>query len=115
MEIMPRETIEITVVLYAADGMWVAQGLEFDITARGSSPADASERFNSKVGAELVISFEAGDAIPLSGIDPAPQKFWEMYKNARMSVISEEMPLRITDGGRASRVKPHIKIFDRAA
>jgi hypothetical protein len=115
MEIMPRETIEITMVLYPEDGMWVAQGLEFDITARGNSPADASERFNAKVGAELVISLEAGDAAPLSGIQPAPQKFWEMYKNARMSVVTEEMPLRITDSGGISRVKPHIKIFDRAA
>lgn len=113
--VTPREMIEVTVVLYPEEGMWVAQGLEFDITARGVSPVDASERFNAKVGAELVISFEAGDASPLSGIEPAPRKFWEMYKNARMSVVTEEMPLRITDGGTASRVRPHIKIFDRAA
>jgi hypothetical protein len=115
MEIMPRETVEITVVLYPEGSMWIAQGLEFDITARGVSPSDASERFNAKVGAELVISLETGDQVPLSGIEPAPQKFWEMYKKARMSVVTEEMPLRITDGGSASRVKPHIRIFDQAA
>jgi hypothetical protein len=114
MEIMSRETIEITVVLYPEGGLWVAQGLEFDITARGNSPSDASERFNDKVGAELVISIEAGDPTPLSGIEPAPRKFWEMYKQAKLSVVTEEMPFRITDGS-ASRVRPHIKIFDRVA
>ena len=34
MEMMPRETIEMSVVLYPEDGHWIAQGLEFDITAR---------------------------------------------------------------------------------
>lgn len=115
MEIMSRETFEITVVLYPEDGFWIAQGLEFDITARGTSPSDASERFNSKVGAELVMSLETGDTSPLSGVEPAPQRFWDMYKKAKMEVVTEEMPLRITDGGRASRVRPHIKIFDQAA
>jgi hypothetical protein len=115
METMPRETIEISVVLYPEDGAWIAQGLEFDITARGVSPADASERFNAKIGAEMVISLEVGDTSVLAGIDPAPKKFWDMYKAARMRVDIEEMPLRITDGGSSSRVRPHIKIFDVAA
>ncbi len=115
MEIMPRETIEVSVVLYPEDGFWIAQGLEFDITARGNSPADASEKFNVKIGAEMVISFEVGDSSMLSGVEPAPEKFWDMYKRARMRVDTEEMPLRITDGGNASRIRPHIKIFDQAA
>jgi len=115
MGIVPRETIEISVVLYPEGGAWIAQGLEFDITARGISPADASERFNAKVGAELVMSLEAGDESVLSGVGPAPKKFWDMYKTARMRVDTEEMPLRITDSGSTSRVKPHIKIFDQAA
>ena len=115
MEITPREAIEISVVLYPEDGFWIAQGLEFDITARGSSPADASEKFNSKVGAELLISLEVGDETALGGIDPAPQKFWEMFKRARMRAEIDDVPVRITDGGSASRIRPRIKIFDEAA
>ena len=115
MEIVSRDTIEISVVLYPENDFWIAQGLEFDITARGVSPSDASERFNFKVGAELIMSMEAGDETPLAGIGQAPQKFWDMYKRARMSVSSEVTPLRLTDGVHPSRVMPHIKIFDKAA
>lgn len=116
METLPRETVEMRVVLYREDGFWIAQGLEFDITARGDSPTDASERFNFKVGAELVISYELGDASLLSGVGQAPQKFWDMYNHAKMRIENDEIiPLRMTDRGSAPGIRPHIRIFDKAA
>ena len=91
-------TIEIDVVLYPEDSGWIAQGLQFDITARGSNPNEASERFDAKVGAELVMSFEIGDENPLSGICPAPQQFWKMFEASQLRAERDETPIRITDG-----------------
>lgn len=120
MEIMPRETIEIGVILYPEGGFWIAQGLEFDITARGDTPTDASERFNAKVGAELVISLEVGDASPLAGVGRAPQKFWDMYDKAKMRLEriedNEPIALPVTDTEASTPLlKPHLRILDKAA
>lgn len=112
-EILPREKIEISVILYPENGYWIAQGLQHDITARGETAADASERFNSKIGAEFVISLEVGDPTPLSAVEPAPQKFWTMYEKAKERG-NEEGSLPLADGETASFVK-HERIFDQAA
>ena len=43
-------------------------------------------------------------------IGRAPAKFVEMYKNAKMRVVDEEVPLHVPDGSHSSRLRPHIKI-----
>jgi len=105
------EQIEISVVLYQEEDRWIAQGLEFDITARGSSPVEASQRFFLKVGAELIMSLELGDETPLSTLGTAPQKFWEMFQNAPMRVDTDEKPIRLTNSN-VARVRPQMKISD---
>jgi hypothetical protein len=105
-----RDAVEISVVIYPEDDVWIAQGIEFDITARGGTPVEASKRFNTKVGAELVMSLELGDSTPLSGIGRAPEKFVEMYDKATMRVVDEEISLHVPDGSHSSRLRPHIKI-----
>jgi hypothetical protein len=59
--------LEMDVVLYQEDESWIAQGLQFDATARGDSPTQASDRFDAKLGAELIMSLELEDEAPLSG------------------------------------------------
>ena len=110
MEIKSRDTVEISVIIYPEDGFWIAQGIEFDITARGATPVEASERFNAKVGAEMVMSLELNDEAPLSALGRAPAKFLEMYNKAKMRVVDEEFPLPVAAGRRSSRLRPHIKI-----
>jgi hypothetical protein len=114
MPVISRDQFRVSVVLYPEDGFSIAQGVEFDITARGRDPIEASERFNDKFGAALVISIEVGDGEPLSGVGPAPQEFWKIYKSAKMRVLMDEMPLRLT-GGPASYIHPEIRIAERRA
>ena len=87
MEIKSRDTVEISVIIYPEEDFWIAQGIEFDITARGATPVEASERFNAKVGAEMVMSLELNDKAPLSGVGRAPAKFLEMYTRAKMRIV----------------------------
>jgi hypothetical protein len=109
---MSRDQFRVSVILYPEDGFWIAQGIEFDITARGRTPVEASERFNDKFGAELVISNELADSEPLAGVGAAPQEFWAMYKKATMRVAVDETSFRLA-GAPASRVRPEIRITDR--
>ncbi len=107
--------IEISVVLYEDDGIWIAQGVEFDITARGTNPADAARQFDAQVGAELVMSLELGDKRPLAGVGPAPQKFWRMFRESKESMAHERVPLRILDDGYVPSYRSRMKIGERAA
>jgi hypothetical protein len=40
---MNRDQFRVGVILYPEDEFWIAQGIEFDITARGRTPIEASE------------------------------------------------------------------------
>ena len=87
MEINSPDTVEISVIIYPEEDFWIAQGIEFDIMARGATPVEASERFNAKVGVEMVMSLELNDTMPLSGVGRAPAKFLEMYTRAKKRVV----------------------------
>jgi hypothetical protein len=106
-----RDQFRVSVILYPEDGLWIAQGIEFDITARGWTPIEASERFNDKFAVESVMSFELGDSEPLAGVGAAPQEFWTMYKNAPIRVI-DETSFHLA-GGTTSQARPEIRITDR--
>jgi hypothetical protein len=95
---MDKDQFPVSVVLYQEDGVWIAQGLQYDITARGSDPVEASERFNQKIGAEFIMSMEIGEK-PLSGVPKAPQEFWDMYEAAKMRGFTvETAPIQMSDG-----------------
>ena len=48
MEIKSRDTVEISVIIYPEEDLWIAQGIEFDITARGATPVEGHTRRNCK-------------------------------------------------------------------
>ncbi len=102
-----RATVELSVVIYPQDGIWIAQGIEHDIAAHGENPVEASERFNDKIRAELAVSLDLNDPKPLSGIERAPNKFADMFHRAKMQMVDKEITL-VAD----SKFRPHIKITD---
>jgi hypothetical protein len=112
MPVISRDLFRVSVVLYPEDGFWIAQGVQFDITARGSTPTEASERFNDKFGAELVMSIEVGDNEPLAGVGPAPREFWQMYEHAKMRAAIDDAPIRLSDGA-TPHVHQEIRIADK--
>jgi hypothetical protein len=93
-----RDRVSVSIVLYPVDGWWIAQGVQFDITARGRTPIDASERFNQRFSAELLMSIELGDELLLAGVGAAPQEFWELYENAKMHAVVDDASIRLVDG-----------------
>ena len=107
--------IALSVILYQEDGHWVAQGLEFDITAQGKSPPDAAKKFGCKVGAELIMSLELEDDSLLSGVNPAPEQFWKMFRESEMEAQIERMPIRITEAPSAPRIQSRMKIGELLA
>ena len=111
MSILSHDEFRVGVLLYPEDGFWIAQGIQFDITARGRTPLEASERFNDKFGAELVMSIELGDDKPLAGVGSAPPEFWGMYENAKMRAAVDDSAMRLSDGA-TPYIHQEIRIAD---
>lgn len=89
--------IEISAVLYQEGAYWIAQGLEYDITAQAQSLPDLKERFATKVAIEVGISLDL-DRTPLEGIGRAPVRFWSMFKEATVTDVPTETPQLETSG-----------------
>ena len=78
-----KETPEaLRVVVFQEDETWIAQCLEHDICAFAPDRAALRERFISLLLFEYNLSIERNGS-PFAGIDPAPQKFHDMWKNHR--------------------------------
>ena len=112
MEMTAAGTLEISGVLYEDAGRWIAQGIEYDITASGASRDEASKRFLMKVGAELVMSLELGDKFPLAGVAQAPAKFWRMFDDATEWFDVDRPPFRVLNEGPVPRVFPYMKVSE---
>ncbi len=108
------DQIKISAILYQEDSWWIAQGLEFDITAQAPSLPELHDRFAMKVLAEVVISLDLNEQ-PLEGVPPAPDLFWQMFKDSKMAVSADPSPARIEDSPVVPHIIPYMKIGQRAA
>src|SRR5258708_2272560 len=91
------ESDRIRVITFKDGEMWVAQCLEYDISAQAADLDTLHDR--------LLITLDAdrGESIkrhgrPFAGIDPAPRHFHEMWEK-RSGVFNPRRPSRLpTDG-----------------
>ena len=67
----------MTVLFFREDAMWVAQGLEYDITAQGETLADAKAAFVASFVAQVAVALHHGEE-PLADFGKAPQNYWDM-------------------------------------
>jgi hypothetical protein len=75
--------------------LWVAQCLEYDIATQASSLPDLLYDLKRTLGAHMLIAREEKLA-PFANIPRAPQRFWEMYRQARTrleAVRPADLPL----------------------
>src|SRR6266567_5239656 len=69
-------------------GVWIAQGLEYDICAQAQTLEDLHTAFEKALAATAFACIELGQE-PFDDMEPAPQKFWAMYEKA-----GKGLPLR---------------------
>ncbi len=88
----------IQAVVFREEGRWVAQCLEYDIATQ----AESMDGLYDKLGRVLAsyLSLAAGQAMsPFDGIPPAPKRYWEMYRGARLR-LQPVAPERDADSSR---------------
>lgn len=99
--------IEISAILYQEGVYWVAQGLEYDITAQAESLPVLKERFATKVAIEVAVSLDLNRK-PLDGVGRAPERFWRMFREATTTDVPQNRPVLVSTSGHASPEIPRI-------
>lgn len=105
------ERIELSVVAYQDDGIWIAQCVEYDIAASASTLPALERAFERAVAANLCVNHDLGRNA-LDGIPPAPSDFKAMFDDAALDVTprtrvagTPRVPrahFRVAEGARAA-------------
>lgn len=72
---------EVSAILFEEGDWWSAQCLEYDIAAQARTLSDLLYEVERVLVSHLCIAEELGRK-PFEGLEPAPQKFWDMYQKA---------------------------------
>lgn len=83
--IQVSKRIQVNAVAFKEGDAWVAQGVEYDIVAHAHEFVDLHDAFTRAVLENICITEHLGRK-PLAGIDAAPQRFHEMFDEARVEL-----------------------------
>ena len=76
--------MELRVLLFKDQECWIAQLLEFHITAQGETAEDAIYELSRLITAEMVMR-KRGAMQPLDDMPRAPVRYWQWYDKATPS------------------------------
>ena len=77
------------------DSGWVAQCLEYDITAQGKTIQDAKKAFGKTFVGQILVDLKHGKA-PLQGIKKAPKEYWDKW-NVSEQLADHRQPFYLPD------------------
>ena len=109
-----ENTLKVSAVLFQDGQWWSAQCLEYDVAAQAQTLSDLQTEFQRVLISHLAIARELGRK-PFEGIPPAPRKFWDLFKQSRLRVESDELPFRNPEPLGFPAVLPRLKIAEQHA
>ena len=90
-----ESSVRVLLTLGSLKDTWIAVCLEHYIAAQGNSTEAVIREFKAMFAAEIIYGMEHGNADqPLAGIEPAPDKYWQMFE-AATPFDPPSMPLNI--------------------
>lgn len=89
---MAPTNITLSVVLFQENNSWVAQALEYDVTAQGRTLPDAEEALKRTLVGQLFVDLNHG-LQPFEGIEQAPEQYWKKFEEAK-KLEDSRVPLR---------------------
>lgn len=91
---MSDKHIVLSVLLFQAEGAWIAQALEHDISASGPDIEHAKLAFERTVGGYLTLAERHG-VEPLANLKAAPLQFWSIWNRLAQETLPAERMLSI--------------------
>ena len=79
----------LRIIAFQEGDSWIAQCLEYDISAQASDLDELSARIDATIDAERAYTVSQGRK-PFEGIDPAPQHFHVMWD--KRSAFTTNLP-----------------------
>jgi hypothetical protein len=73
---------EVNVLLLQENDVWIAQGLEYDITGHGEDVNSAIDNFGKTFLGQAIVDLSHGDK-PLANVKKAPKFYWEKFREAK--------------------------------
>ena len=80
------------VLILKEEAVFVAQCLEYDITAQGQTVVEAQDAFVRVFAAQIAVALRHGEE-PLAAFERAPDYYWERFNEAQRLAD----PIRIPD------------------
>jgi hypothetical protein len=103
----------ISAVLFQEGGWWSAQCLEYDIAAQAKTLPALRYELQRVLISHIIVSEELG-CKPFEGLDSAPQKYWDMFEEAKLRVESDDLPFRLPHPATFPPVSPRLRIAEMA-
>ena len=103
------DSIKISAVAFEEAGVWVVQGIEFDICTHAKDPASVPAAFMRAVLENACITQHLGRG-PLQGIKPAPNRFKTMFDEA----VTQVSPVKDVDLSHPSIAAIDIRLAGHA-
>lgn len=106
--------ISISAVIFQEGDQYVAQGLEHDICAFGKTLSDCQRKFARAVLSNAVVCVDREEGC-LDAIPKAPQKYWDMFEAAHVSVGKvEDEKTTVVQHHPAPTVRPRMRLLEAA-
>lgn len=86
----------LSVVVFPEDDLHVAQCLEYDINAQGDSVSAAIAMLAEVLVGNMMIDLDLGRE-PLSTWNPAPKRYWELFKSLKEQGPPEPLTKHLPD------------------
>lgn len=87
-----KAALSVDVLVRQQDGVFVAQGLQFDVAVQARNEDELKERFVHAFAAYLLDSI-ANEGTPLTSFRPAPRRYWDMF--LRGQVLDTDLPVYV--------------------
>jgi hypothetical protein len=84
-------------ILQQKDGLWAAQGIDYDIVAQGNSIREAKKAFERTIVGQILFDFKNGRK-PLAEFPPAPREIQEIFEKAGDITLDDKGPIELPVG-----------------
>lgn len=98
---------EMTIVIFQQGSHWVAQGLEYDLTAQAKELRDLPAEFERVLVGHMYICEETGN-IPFECLPKAPLRYWKHYAE-QTTGLSGTLPSRPARLPRRTMRAPQVR------
>jgi hypothetical protein len=92
----PTYTFRTGVVIFWEHSLWIAQGLDYDITGHGNDVESAIENLVQTLVGQILIDVKHGER-PLANTLRAPKFYWDKFHKAKQLTEKREKRFSIPE------------------